>query len=155
MAGHEVHYPGSLLMNILDVCGLQNASFGNWSDSQAEAVTISNLGGSVYRKLLFSGDEITGAIFIGKSSDLGMLTDVGMVKGIMQTRTALGPWKKFLVDNPFDIRRPYIASKVAKKLVGTTLLGRPAKTRQFQFGGAKPGAAVGDAHSVFVGAKNN
>src|SRR5262249_56427336 len=28
MAGHEVRYPGSLLMNILDACGLQCVSYG-------------------------------------------------------------------------------------------------------------------------------
>ena len=37
MAGAGVHYPGSLLMNILDVCGLQCASFGNWSDEIGRA----------------------------------------------------------------------------------------------------------------------
>ncbi|MCH7688560.1 MAG: NAD(P)/FAD-dependent oxidoreductase, partial [Planctomycetes bacterium] len=89
MAGEDVRYPGSLLMNILDVCGLQNASFGNWADPNAEAITICSPEGHVYRKLLFNGDEITGAIFSGRANDVGMLTDIGMVKGIMQTRTRL------------------------------------------------------------------
>src|SRR5207245_6799756 len=40
MAGQEIHYPGSLLMNILDACGLQCASFGRWDDAGAEAMTI-------------------------------------------------------------------------------------------------------------------
>ena len=70
-----------------------------------------------------------------------MLTDVGMVKGLMQTQSRLGPWKKYLRDNPFDIRRAYVACGVATKLVGTTLLGRPAKARQFHFGSAKPNGA--------------
>ncbi len=153
MAGHEVHYPGSLLMNILDVCGLQNASFGNWSDPNAEAMTIANPAGSVFRKLLWTGDEITGAIFVGRANDMGMLTDVGMIKGIMQTRTALGPWKQFLAENPFDVRRPYVATKVAQKLVGTTLLGRPSQARQFQFGSVKPETKMGPAHGVYVGTK--
>ena len=153
MAGHETHYPGSLSMNILDVCGLQNASFGNWSDPNAETTTISNAAGNVYRKLLWTGDEITGALFIGEANDLGMLTDVGMVKGIMQTRTPLGSWKGYLTENPFDIRRPYIASKVPQKLVKTTLLGRPAKMRQFQFGGTQPTTHVSAAHGVYVGTK--
>jgi NAD(P)H-nitrite reductase large subunit len=155
MAGHEVHYPGSLSMNILDVCGLQNASFGNWIDPNAEAITVSHPGGHVYRKLLFTGEEITGALFVGRANDMGMLTDVGMVKGIMQTRTQLGPWKAFLAENPTDIRRPYIATNVAQKLAGTTLLGRPAKNRQFQFRDAKPQPAVGSHHAVYVGTKTD
>jgi len=153
MAGQDVRYPGSLLMNVLDVCGLQCASFGNWADSGAEDMTISNPQGWIYRTLLWTGDRITGAIFIGRANDMGMLTDVGMVKGIMQTQTPLGPWKSFLAENPFDIRRPYVASKVAGKLVGTTLLGRPSRTRQYQFKGTRPGPAVGEAHAVFVGTK--
>ena len=44
-------------------------------------------------------------------------------------------------------------AKVAQKLAGTTLTGRPSRTRQYQFGGAKPGAAVGDAHATYVGTK--
>ena len=65
-----------------------------------------------------------------------MLTDVGMVKGLIQTQAALGPWKQYLRDNPNDIRRAYVACGVAAKLVGTTLLGRPAEARRFRFGAA-------------------
>ncbi len=154
MAGQNIAYPGSLSMNILDVCGLQCSSFGNWKDTGAEAMTIANPGGSVYRRLLWRGDTITGAIFVGQPHDTGMLTDVGMVKGIMQTQTAMGPWKEFLTENPFDVRRPYVALGVAAKLAKTTLLGRPSKTRGFQFGNAKPEAAVGASHAAFVGAAN-
>ncbi len=113
MAGHEVHYPGSLSMNVLDCCGLQCASFGNWDDAGAEATTISNPSGFIYRKLLWRGDQIVGAIFNGRANDMGMLTDVGMIKGILQTQTRLGEWKKYLTENPFDIRRAYVASGVA------------------------------------------
>lgn len=153
MAGQEISYPGSLSMNILDVCGLQCSSFGNWNDGSAEAMTIANPGGSVYRRLLWRGDVICGAIFIGKPTDMGMLTDVGMVKGIMQTQSAMGPWKQFLSENPFDVRRPYVALGVAGKLAKFTLLGRPTKTRGFQYGNAKPGPAVGPSHAAFVEAK--
>jgi NAD(P)H-nitrite reductase large subunit len=153
MADGDVAYSGSLLMNILDVCGLQNASFGNWSDENAEAITISNARGYVYRKLLFTGDQLTGALFVGRANDMGMLTDVGMVKGIMQTETALGSWKEFLRENPFDIRRPYIAKGVAGKLKNTTLLGRPAQPRGYRFGGAEPKSAAGPGHAVYVGSK--
>lgn len=153
MAGHEVRYPGSLLMNVLDCCGLQCASFGNWADSSAEAMTISNASSRVYRKLLWTGDEMTGAIFVGRANDMGMLTDVGMVKGILQTRTPLGPWKQFLRENPFDVRRPYIACRVAEKLTGATLLGRPSKPRDYRAGGAPPKTQVGPAHASYVGTK--
>jgi NADPH-dependent 2,4-dienoyl-CoA reductase/sulfur reductase-like enzyme len=149
MAGHEVHYPGSLAMNV-DICGLQGASFGRWNDATAEAITIDNSAGFVYRKLLWTDDRISGAIFAGRADDLGMLTDVGMVKGLMQLQTSLGPWKNYLRNNPFDIRRAYVACGVAAKLVSTTLLGRPAKARQFHFGSAQPKVPANAAHAVFV-----
>ena len=89
-------------------------------------------------------------IFMGRADDVGMLTDVGMVKGLMQAQTPLGPWQKHLQDHPFDVRRAYVGSGVAAKLVGTTLLHRSAKARQFRFGSAEPSATVGPAHAVFV-----
>ena len=153
MAGHEVHYPGSLLMNVVDVCGLQCVSYGNWNDPAAEAMTICNADGFVYRKLLWRDDQMVGAIFTGRPNDLGMLNDVGMVKGILQTQSSLGPWKKFLAENPFDVRRAYIASGVAEKLVNTTLTGRPTPSRQFHFGGAKPETKMGSSHAIYIGTK--
>jgi hypothetical protein len=68
----------------------------------------------------------------------------------MQTETPLGPWQKHLQDHPFDVRRAYVGSGVAAKLVGATLLHRPAKARQFRFGSAEPSPPVGPAHAVFV-----
>jgi NAD(P)H-nitrite reductase large subunit len=149
MAGQEVNYPGSLLMNVVDVCGLQSASFGRWDDPNAETTTIAHQAGFIYRKLLWRGEQLVGAIFTGQANDLGMLTDVGMVKGILQTQTDLGPWKSYLTDNPFDVRRAYVACGVAQKLASTTLLGRPTEDRKFHFDNRKPGAPVGSAHAVF------
>ena len=150
MAGRDVPHQGSLLMNVLDVCGLQCASFGNWSDANAEAMTISNSAGRVYRSLLWTGDQLTGAMFIGQANDLGMLTDVGMVKGILQTQTALGEWKNYLRANPFDIRRPYVAAQVAAKLSQVTVLGEPTRSRGYRFKNIPPEAATGHAHAQFV-----
>jgi NAD(P)H-nitrite reductase large subunit len=154
MAGQAISYPGSLLMNILDACGLQCASFGRWGDT-GEAMTIRNPDRPVYRKLLWTGDQVTGAVFLGPASDLGMLNDVGMVKGIIQTRTALGAWKEFLRENPFDIRRPYVAAKVGQKLVASTLLGKPSRARQYRFQDRQPGPQVTqpEAHKAFVQTK--
>jgi NAD(P)H-nitrite reductase large subunit len=150
MAGHTVSYSGSLSMNVVDICGLQGASFGNWNDAAAEPTTIDNPDGFIYRKLLWSDDRISGAIFTGRADDVGMLTDIGMVKGLMQTQTGLGPWKKYLRENPFDIRRAYVACGAAAKLANTTLLGRPAMPRQYHLGSAEPKVPANAAHAVFV-----
>jgi len=153
MAGKEIHYPGSLLMNVVDVCGLQTVSYGNWDDPSAEATIISNPSNSIYRKLLWHEDRLTGAIFTGKADDLGMLTDIGMVKGIMQTQTKLGAWKDFLKENPFDIRRAYIGAGVAQQLVRTTLLGSATRDRKYHFKGAQPTTTMGASHAQFVDTK--
>ncbi len=150
MASHEVRYPGSLAMNIVDIGGLQGASFGRWDDALSERPTIDHPLGFIYRKLVFRDDRISGAIFVGRADDLGMLTDIGMVKGLMQTATRLGPWRKYLQDHPHDIRRAYVATGAAAKLVATTLLGRPAQARQFHSGSAAPTTAANAAHAVFV-----
>lgn len=131
MAGRDVRYPGSLLMNVLDACGLQCVSYGRWN-APVETTLISNPDRPIYRKLTWFGDRIIGAIFVGPASDVGMLSDVGMVRGIIQTGVELGAWKDFLRQNPFDIRRPYIAAQVAAKLAQTTLLGQPSLPRQYR-----------------------
>jgi len=84
---------------------------------------------------------------------MGMLTDVGMVKGMIQTRTSMGPWKKYLEENPFDIRRAYIATKVAQQLTNTTLVGRPSKPRDYRAVDVPAKTEVGPSHGVFVGTK--
>jgi len=153
MAGRDVHYPGSLLMNVVDVCGLQTVSYGAWDDATAEATTISNPSNSIYRKLLWHDDQLVGAIFTGQADDLGMLTDIGMVKGILQTQTKLGPWKQYLTDNLFDIRRAFIGAGVAQKLVRTTLLGSATKDRKYHLGGAETKTTMDASHAQFVGTK--
>ncbi len=149
MAGHEAHYKGSLLMNVTDVCGLQTASFGDW-DSDEDVTVIENARDNIYRKLVWNGDKLKGAIFTGSASDVGMLTDLGMVKGILQTQTGLGAWKKYLQENPFDIRRAYIGAGVPQQLVKTTLLGRPSQPRQYRYGGVQPKAVVKPAHADYI-----
>ena len=153
MAGHDVTYSGSLLMNVLDVCGLQCASFANWSNSNAEAFTINNESSSIYRNLVWTDDRITGASFVGQADDMGMLVDIGMVKGILQTQVSFGPWKDYLRENPFDIRRPFVALKVAERLTKTTLLGRPATSRGFHFGGPVRPSEPSPHHATYVASK--
>ena len=70
MAGKNVRYRGSLLANIVEVCHLDVASFGAWEDAGAEAVSGVRPDRPAYRKLLFRGDRLTGAIILGPSSDI-------------------------------------------------------------------------------------
>ncbi|MBI4589018.1 MAG: NAD(P)/FAD-dependent oxidoreductase [Candidatus Rokubacteria bacterium] len=150
MAGRAVAYAGSLSMNILDVVKLQAASFGLWRGDGRETTVVENASRPVYRKLVWDGDRIVGAIFLGPADDVALLNDMGMVKGLIQTKTSLGEWKAYIRRNPMDLRRPYVASGVAVKLLEQTLLGAESAERGYRFGDAKPESKPTDAHRVFV-----
>ncbi|HKB25719.1 MAG TPA: FAD-dependent oxidoreductase [Methylomirabilota bacterium] len=127
MAGKDVRYRGSLIINIVEVCHLDVASFGAWDDTKAEAVTGLDAPRPAYRKLLFRGDRLTGAIILGPSSDIWTTNDVGMLKGLVQSGVSLGRWKEHLRKRPFDVKPAFIASHTTRTLLPITILGRPAK----------------------------
>jgi len=126
MAGRAVSYRGSLLMNVVDVCELDVASFGRWDDPQAEVVAAVRPGRPAYRKLLWHGDRLTGAMILGRAEDVWTTNDVGMLKGLVQTGVALGRWKERLSRNPFEIKPAFIASRTTARLLPETVLGRPS-----------------------------
>jgi NAD(P)H-nitrite reductase large subunit len=127
MAGKDVRYRGSLIINIVEVCHLDAASFGAWDDTRAEAISGLKKDRNAYRKLLFSGERLTGAIIIGRSNDIWTTNDVGMLKGLVQTGQPLGRYKEHLRRNPFDVKTAFIASKTTSTLLPETVLGRPSK----------------------------
>src|SRR5256885_5870403 len=127
MAGKDVGYRGSLIINIVEVCHLDVASFGAWDDSTAEAARGVKADRPAYRKLLWRGDRLTGAIILGPSSDVWTTNDVGMLKGLVQSGVSLARWKAHLKKNPFDIKPAFIASRTTSALLPETILGRPSK----------------------------
>ena len=149
MAGKDVTYWGSLLINILDICKLQCASYGLWGED-GDVTVVHNDARPVYRKLVWDDDVITGAIFVGPANDIAMLNDLGMVKGLIQTKSALGPWKKYLEENPLDIRRPYVASKAASKLLKMTITGQASSERGYRHNSLQPDPNAGTSHAVYV-----
>jgi NAD(P)H-nitrite reductase large subunit len=126
MAGRDVLYRGSLLMNIVEVCHLDVASFGRWDDAGAELMVAVDPERPAYRKLLWRGDRLTGAMILGPSDDIWTTNDVGMLKGLVQAGSPLGVWKEQLRRNPFDVKRAFVASHTARQLLPETVLGRPA-----------------------------
>jgi NAD(P)H-nitrite reductase large subunit len=126
MAGRDVAYRGSLLMNIVEVCHLDIASFGAWDDPTAETFAAVRPERFAYRKLLWRGDRLTGAMILGMADDIWTTNDVGMLKGLTQAGNGLGSWKAHLSRNPFDIKTAFIASGTTERLLPETLLGRPS-----------------------------
>jgi hypothetical protein len=139
-------------MTIVDVAKLQIASFGDWAEDGSAVRTVINDRRPLYRKLVFVNDRITGAIFLGRPDDVAMLNDMGMVKGLIQTRTPLGIWKQHLEQQPLDVRRAYIGTGVAAKLLERTLLPDPSEDLGYRYRSAKPSSETdaGPHHPVFV-----
>ena len=151
MAGLDLRYRGSLLMNILDVAGLHCVSFGLWKNDGRETTVLVNPSRPIYRKLLWEEDRVVGAIFVGPVDDTSMLNDIGMVKGLIQTKVPLGQWKGYIQKNPLDIRRPYVASGAPAKLLNNTLLGKPSGEKRYRFRSLVPVTKPTEAHKVLIG----
>lgn len=102
MAGQAARYVGSLSMNVLDTLGLITASFGDWQGGGdvAERLDTAN---SRYTKLVFDGDVLVGALSIGRTDQIGVL------RGLIQSRIKLGPWKEKLQADPSRIADAYVA----------------------------------------------
>ena len=126
MAGRDVAYRGSLLMNIVEVCHLDIASFGAWDDPAAEAFAATRPERWAYRKLLWRNDRLVGGMILGMANDIWTTNDVGMLKGLVQSGGRLGAWKEHLRRNPFDIKPAFIASGTTARLLPETTLGRPS-----------------------------
>ena len=126
MAGQPQAYRGSLLMNIVEVLGLEIASFGSWDDSGAEIMSSLRPERPAYRKLLWHDDRITGAMILGPARDVWATNDVGILKGLVQSGVSLGDWKSYLRDNLFDVKRAFIAAGATGRLLPQTILGRPS-----------------------------
>jgi len=126
MAGQPLAYRGSLLMNIVEVQDLEIASFGAWDDAQAEVFSALRPERPAYRKLLWQGDRLIGAMILGRAQDVWTTNDVGMLKGLVQSGVRLGDWKPYLRHNLFEIKRAYIAAGTTARLLPQTVLGRPS-----------------------------
>jgi NAD(P)H-nitrite reductase large subunit len=124
MAGNDVAYRGSLLMNIVEVCHLDIASFGSWDDPTADAFAVARPERWAYRTLLWRGNRLTGALILGKADDVWTTNDVGMLKGLVQCGADLGKWKEHLRRNPFDVKPAFIACGTTAQLLPETVLGR-------------------------------
>jgi len=95
MTGKNVPYRGSLSMNVLDTVGLLSYTFGLWQGRDGgDTAEIVDAEHFHYKRLCFDGDVLIGAISIGR------FDHVGAIRGLIQTRCHLGPWKEKLMKDP-------------------------------------------------------
>ena len=103
MAGHETRFGGSLAMNVLNTVGLISSSYGLWMgvDGGDRAVAADE-DAFKYLRLEFDGDLLVGALA------LGLTQHVGVLRGLIQTKVHLGPWKDRLMANPHLVMDAYL-----------------------------------------------
>ncbi len=108
MAGRPVEHKGSLNLNVLDTLGLVSSSFGLWMGVDGgESAELHDPDNYRYLNLQFQDDVIVGA------SSIGLTDHVGVLRGLIQSKTRLGPWKDKLKENPNKIMEAYLASTTA------------------------------------------
>ncbi len=105
MSGHPALYEGSMNMNVLDTLGLLSCSFGQWTGvdggDHAELYAPDDFR---YLSLQFDGDRLIGA------NAVGLYQHVGVLRGLIQRRTALGEWKDRLMRDPTRLMEAYMAT---------------------------------------------
>jgi len=108
MAGGQSQSQGSLAINVLDTLGLISTSFGQWQGVPAEqggsGVERVDEARNAYLSLQFQGDVLIGA------TSIGWTAHVGALRGLVQTRAALGEWKARLLADPTQFMVAYLAT---------------------------------------------
>jgi len=99
---------GQVNMNVLDTLGLISSSFGMWMGVDGgDGVERVDRDGFRYINLQFEDDCLIGA------SSLGITDHVGVLRGLIQSRTRLGEWKQKLQDDPTRLMEAYLANTQA------------------------------------------
>ena len=108
MAGRPSQFQGSLAINVLDTLGLISTSFGQWWGASkadgGESVELVDAANFRYLSLQLSEDVLIGATSIGWSDHVGAL------RGLIQGRVRLGPWRARLLADPTRFMAAYLGA---------------------------------------------
>jgi NAD(P)H-nitrite reductase large subunit len=107
MAGREATAAGALAMNVLDTLGLVSTSFGQWHGvphaQGGSWVELRDEERFRYLRLEFRDDRLIGATSVGHTEH------VGVIRGLIQGRVALGGWRERLLADPSRLMEAYLA----------------------------------------------
>lgn len=102
--GNTLLHRGSINMNVLDTMGLISASFGHWEGVDGgDFAELKDAQRYRYLNLQFKDDVIIGA------NSLGLTQHVGVLRGLIQSETRLGKWKKRLQQDPSRIMEAWLS----------------------------------------------
>ena len=103
--GHSHAQRGTLNMNVLDTLGLVSSSFAQWMGvAGGESAELKDPQQFRYINLQFEDDVLVGA------TALGLTDHVGVIRGLIQGKTALGAWKKKLQTDPTRLMEAYLST---------------------------------------------
>jgi len=101
-------HQGSVNMNVLDTIGLISSSFGLWMGAKGgDSAELCDQARFRYLNLQFEEDVLVGA------TSLGLTDHVGVLRGLIQTKTRLRAWKIKLLHDPTRIMEAYLANTQA------------------------------------------
>lgn len=104
MSGTPTEFGGSLSMNTLETLGLISCSFGQWMGRQGgEQVRVVDQEHFRYLRLEFFDGRLVGA------NTVGMTNEIGIIRGLIQTRVRLGEWLDRLKRDPSRLAEAYVA----------------------------------------------
>jgi nitrite reductase (NADH) large subunit len=97
MAGRDTAYEGTISSNTLKVAGIDLVAAGDIDgEGKREAAVIKNEDKKTYRKVVFEGDTIIGAIFFGN------IRGNEQIQKAIKLRKNISPWKHELGKEGFD-----------------------------------------------------
>ena len=102
---NQAIHQGSINMNVLDTLGLISTSFGLWQGvTGGDSAELYSPERFQYISLQFEQDMLVGA------TTLGMTQHVGVLRGLIQSRTRLGVWKDKLKKDPTRVMEAWLAN---------------------------------------------
>ncbi len=104
MAGKPTPYMGSLSMNTLETLGLISCSFGLWAGKAGgEQIRVVDEARFRYLRLEIFDERLVGA------NTVGMTNEIGVIRGLIQTKVKLGSWLERLRRDPSRLAEAYVA----------------------------------------------
>ena len=101
----RVESRGSLALNVLDTLGLISTSFGQWQGVPGgETAELRRPGRASGTSACSSSDDV----LVGATA-IGLTEHVGVLRGLIEGRVKLGPWKDRLLQEPLLIMDAYLA----------------------------------------------
>lgn len=104
MVGRRAALAGVTQINVLDTLGLISTSFGNWEGVPGgEHVELTDRAAGRHLSLQFKDDIMVGC------NSIGWTEHVGVMRGLVEGRIPLGPWKDTLLQDPTQLMPAYLA----------------------------------------------